>query len=145
MPHVLFQFHQSRNYFHVHMPPRDTELTLGTEDCSAYTQINFVQSLLFLKEKKSCTSPNVIWNTVKCMFPRNWYITHCISNNLFNVGGHIFYLLISVYSVTLSSTPFVTPIIPSCPLSCQGQSCLLCYVLVQRPAQPSHYELEAPL
>lgn len=53
VPHFLFRFHQPKNYFHVHMPHRDTEVRFGTEDYSAYTQTNFVRFLLFLKEKKT--------------------------------------------------------------------------------------------
>lgn len=53
MSHLLFQLHQAKNYFHVHMPPRDMEARLGTEDYSACTEINFVQSLLLLKDQKT--------------------------------------------------------------------------------------------
>lgn len=56
-----------------------------------------------------------------------------------------FELLISVHFVTLSSTLFVTPISPLHALSGQWPSCFLCHVLVQRPAQTSHYKLQAPL
>lgn len=49
MSHFLFQLHQPKN---VHMLHRDMEARLGTEDYSACTEINFIQSLVFLKDQK---------------------------------------------------------------------------------------------
>lgn len=50
MCYFPLQLHQPKNDFHVHVPPRDMEARLGTEDYSACTEINFVQSLVFLKD-----------------------------------------------------------------------------------------------